>query len=326
MPPRPRGGQPVREGLRWVTGRRDMALRVRAARGREHVRLQLQRVAAEARRREVGRRGQLRLGPGGHVDRLADRLVAHGSPATCAAELDADQHGRARRRWHRHGLGAEHLAMAFAWSIPLGVGGAGFITAANAISQQESPSDMRSRLMALQAVAFLGSTPIGSPITGWIADTVSAPWSLAYGGDHQPALCGGRLGLPDGAAAQPAPSRWPPKWLRSAGPPQRETDRVPATIEDFEPFIDDVIGAPRDAGTVELVVCRPAVGERRVLDTAELEPGSRTGRRQLRRTGEHQDPRRAGRPAGRAERDVVAARCAPSPAPIASGGSWRAIS
>jgi hypothetical protein len=48
---------------------------------------------------------------------------------------------------------------------------------------------------------------------------------------------------------------------------------VPATIEDFEPFIDDVIGAPRDTGTVELVVCRPSVGERRVLDTAELEPG-----------------------------------------------------
>jgi MFS family permease len=77
---------------------------------------------------------------------------------------------------------APNLAAAFAWSLPLGIGGAGFITAANAISQQESPSDMRSRLMALQAVAFLGTTPIGSPITGWIADTVSAQWSLAYGG------------------------------------------------------------------------------------------------------------------------------------------------
>jgi MFS family permease len=40
---------------------------------------------------------------------------------------------------------------------------------------------MRSRLMALQAVAFLGSTPIGGPITGFIADTFSAEWSLAYG-------------------------------------------------------------------------------------------------------------------------------------------------
>ena len=39
---------------------------------------------------------------------------------------------------------------------------------------------MRSRLLALQAVAFLGSTPIGAPLTGWIADNVSAEWALAY--------------------------------------------------------------------------------------------------------------------------------------------------
>ena len=74
-----------------------------------------------------------------------------------------------------------NLWVAFVWAIPLGVGGAGFITSANAISQQESPPDMRSRLMALQAVAFLGSTPVGGPITGWIADRLGAPWSLAYG-------------------------------------------------------------------------------------------------------------------------------------------------
>ncbi len=48
---------------------------------------------------------------------------------------------------------------------------------------------------------------------------------------------------------------------------------MPATIEQFEPFIDDVLAAPSDVGTVELVVCRPAVGERRVLETAELVPG-----------------------------------------------------
>ena len=117
---------------------------------------------------------------------------------------------------------APNSGMAFAWSIPLGVGGAGFITAANAISQQESPSDMRSRLMALQAVAFLGSTPIGRPITGWIADTVSAPWSLAYGGVISLLCAGGRVGLPDGAPLDvddpyDRPAGEPPKWLRSAG-------------------------------------------------------------------------------------------------------------
>jgi hypothetical protein len=31
-------------------------------------------------------------------------------------------------------------------------------------------------------VAFLGSTPIGGPITGFIAELVTVQWSLAYGG------------------------------------------------------------------------------------------------------------------------------------------------
>lgn len=74
-----------------------------------------------------------------------------------------------------------NIWVAFLWAVPLGAGSSGFITAANAIMQQESPSDMRGRLMALQAVAFLGSTPIGGPITGVIADQTSVEWSLGYG-------------------------------------------------------------------------------------------------------------------------------------------------
>jgi MFS family permease len=41
---------------------------------------------------------------------------------------------------------------------------------------------MRGRVMALWAVAWLGSTPIGGPIVGWIAQEFSARWSLAVGG------------------------------------------------------------------------------------------------------------------------------------------------
>ena len=86
-------------------------------------------------------------------------------------------------------LGATGLVLAWAPStttamiiaIPVGFGGAAFIAASNAISQQECPPEMRSRLLALIAVAFLGSTPIGAPITGWIGDHVGAEWSLAYG-------------------------------------------------------------------------------------------------------------------------------------------------
>ncbi|HEY0520275.1 MAG TPA: MFS transporter, partial [Ilumatobacteraceae bacterium] len=76
---------------------------------------------------------------------------------------------------------APSIWIAYLVSIPLGAGGAAFIAALNAISQQESPSDMRGRLLALGAVAFLGTTPIGAPITGWVADHISAEWSLGYG-------------------------------------------------------------------------------------------------------------------------------------------------
>ncbi len=86
-------------------------------------------------------------------------------------------------------LGVSGLALAWApnalaailLAVPVGFGGAAFIAAQNAIVQQESPADMRGRLLALGAVAFLGTTPIGAPITGWVADHVGAEWSLAYG-------------------------------------------------------------------------------------------------------------------------------------------------
>jgi MFS family permease len=86
-------------------------------------------------------------------------------------------------------LGAAGVGMAWApslwaamlWGVLLGIGGGGFISAGNGIAQQESPPDMRGRLLALTAVAFLGSTPIGGPITGVIGDAVGAPWALAYG-------------------------------------------------------------------------------------------------------------------------------------------------
>ena len=77
---------------------------------------------------------------------------------------------------------APNIVVAFFWSVPLGVGGAAMISSANSISQQESPPDMRGRLLALTAVAFLGSTPIGGPVTGWVADAISVHWALAYGG------------------------------------------------------------------------------------------------------------------------------------------------
>jgi MFS family permease len=86
-------------------------------------------------------------------------------------------------------LGVAGLALAWSpngWialvTAPLmGLGGAGFVSAMNAITQQECPPDMRGRILALTAVAFLGSFPIGAPITGIIGDSIGLEWSLGYG-------------------------------------------------------------------------------------------------------------------------------------------------
>jgi len=41
---------------------------------------------------------------------------------------------------------------------------------------------MRGRVMALWTVAFMGSTPIGGPIIGWIGEHVGPRWALGTGG------------------------------------------------------------------------------------------------------------------------------------------------
>jgi MFS family permease len=53
---------------------------------------------------------------------------------------------------------------------------------------------MRGRVMALWGLAWLGSTPIGGPIVGWVGQEAGARWSLVLGG--VPTLLCGLLALP----------------------------------------------------------------------------------------------------------------------------------
>jgi len=53
---------------------------------------------------------------------------------------------------------------------------------------------MRGRVMALWALAWLGSTPIGGPIVGWAGQTAGARWALVIGG--LATLACGMLALP----------------------------------------------------------------------------------------------------------------------------------
>ncbi len=68
--------------------------------------------------------------------------------------------------------------------LVLGVMGAfsiAFMSTANSLLQLNSPSQMRGRVMALYSVGFLGSTPIGSPITGWVAQSFGPRYALLMG-------------------------------------------------------------------------------------------------------------------------------------------------
>jgi MFS family permease len=57
-----------------------------------------------------------------------------------------------------------------------------FTTAANSSVQLGVEATMRGRVMALYLMCFLGGTPIGAPIVGWVASTVGPRWGMIGGG------------------------------------------------------------------------------------------------------------------------------------------------
>jgi MFS family permease len=68
------------------------------------------------------------------------------------------------------------------WTPVLGVTALTMITAANATVQLGSSPMMRGRVMALYMMIFMGGTPFGAPIIGWIGETFGARWTLIGGG------------------------------------------------------------------------------------------------------------------------------------------------
>ena len=179
-PLRPRGGRPVREALAFVAGRADLLV----------VFVVMIVVSTFAFNYSVSL-PKLADGRWGGEGRFGI-VLSVASIGSLLGSLLTARLATVSMRWYLgmtallgvSGLGlawAPDVWTALAWAMPLGVGGAGFIAGANAITQQASPGDMRGRLLALTAVAFLGSTPIGGPITGVIGDRIGAEWSLAYG-------------------------------------------------------------------------------------------------------------------------------------------------
>ncbi|HMG64350.1 MAG TPA: MFS transporter [Streptosporangiaceae bacterium] len=93
---------------------------------------------------------------------------------------------------------APNLPLELAALVFVGYGSITFNSFAKTTLQLAAAPSMRGRVMALWAVAWLGSTPIGGPIIGWVGQHAGARWGLVIGGAAA-LLCG--------LAALPALSR-----------------------------------------------------------------------------------------------------------------------
>jgi MFS family permease len=66
--------------------------------------------------------------------------------------------------------------------VPLGAVSVTFAAGVNSSMQLAAAPSMRGRVMSLYSVVFLGSTPIGAPLVGWLAEVASPRAGLALGG------------------------------------------------------------------------------------------------------------------------------------------------
>jgi MFS family permease len=88
------------------------------------------------------------------------------------------------------GWGIAIVAASLAWNMPselvamlfVGYGSITFNSFAKTRLQLEARPSMRGRVMALWSLAWLGSTPVGGPIIGWIGEDLGARWALGAGG------------------------------------------------------------------------------------------------------------------------------------------------
>jgi MFS family permease len=87
------------------------------------------------------------------------------------------------------------LAPTYLWFavalVPVGLSSLTLMTAANATVQLSSAPQLRGRVMALYMAIFMGGTPLGAPLVGWVGQTFGARWTILLGGLVALATAGG---------------------------------------------------------------------------------------------------------------------------------------
>ncbi|MEO5852137.1 MAG: MFS transporter [Nocardioides sp.] len=101
-------------------------------------------------------------------ERVRHRLVVGAALAFGIVEITA-------------GLMPTYLSFALVTPL-LGLAALTMITSANTFMQLHTESGMRGRVMALYMMIFMGGTPLGAPLVGWVGETFGARWTLVLGG------------------------------------------------------------------------------------------------------------------------------------------------
>jgi MFS family permease len=104
----------------------------------------------------------------GHRGRTGPRLIAGGALAFGVSALLA--------------AAMPSLAMEIVVLAVLGAAAVTFAATINSTLQLAVTPEMRGRVMALYSVVFLGSTPIGAPLTGWLAQSYDPRVALVLAG------------------------------------------------------------------------------------------------------------------------------------------------
>ncbi|MFL5872601.1 MAG: MFS transporter [Solirubrobacterales bacterium] len=104
----------------------------------------------------------------GHRGRTGPRLIAGGALAFGASALLA--------------AAMPSLALEIVMLALLGAAAVTFAATINSTLQLAVTPEMRGRVMALYSVVFLGSTPIGAPLTGWLAQHYDPRVALVLAG------------------------------------------------------------------------------------------------------------------------------------------------
>jgi MFS family permease len=77
---------------------------------------------------------------------------------------------------------APSLPLELAALVPLGAASVTFAAGVNSSLQLAADPPMRGRVMALYSIVFLGSTPIGGPVAGWLSETIDPRAALVLTG------------------------------------------------------------------------------------------------------------------------------------------------